>query len=398
MSCAHRFAAVNESIFARMTRAAQQQNAINLAQGFPDFLGPKELIERMHVHLDSNANQYTRASGHPALVHALNTYAENFLPRTYDALEEITVVNGATEGILCTILGIVNPSQSIVVFEPYYESYKACALMAGAELVGVPLIAPVDDVEAKAGHWSIDWTCFERAMQRDVGLIIINHPHNPTGKIFSITELARITARAREEKIPIAYDGVYEHLVYPPHDREFIRFDSTYSSETIYISSIAKTLSFTGFKIGFVFAPKKFQAGIRATHEAAVFCQPTHTQRAVADLYSDLEFFSGYLPRLRAEYQARRDAMQKILLDFGFWVPSVQGSYFLMAQKHNAPVRSCDDNALAEEILQCFGVALLPVSSFFVDKPTLCDWVRVAFCKNDETIRQVQERLQLQKK
>lgn len=388
---AERFSSIRESIFARMTREAQTRNAVNLAQGFPDFDGPTELISRLHSRLDSTTHQYTRSSGHLELCHALHSYAKDVLPRAYDPVDEITVVNGATEGIFCTIMGLVNPKKKILVFEPYYESYLACARMAGAELIGVPLVAPTESAAIENGHWQIDWHNFEQAMSDDVALIMLNHPHNPTGKVFDTDELDRIFAHARKRGIPVAIDGVYENLVFPPHDQSFIRFPAAYCDEAIFISSISKTLSFTGFKIGWVFAPKKYMAGIRAAHEATVFCLAPYLQLAVADILKDADFLHAYLARQHDEFVARRDAMRKILIDFGFNVPNPQGAYFLMAQKHCAPLQSADDTMLASEILDRYGIAMLPVSGFFVENSPLKDWLRIAFCKRLETIKRVSE-------
>lgn len=394
-ACAQRFSSITESIFVTTTREAQKTRAINLAQGFPDFNGPSRLIERMHVHLDQGPNQYTRASGHPDLAHALSTYSKNFLPRTYEAEHEITVVNGATEGIFCTIMGLVNPSQKILVFEPYYECYRACALMAGATLVGVPLIAPQSHEDSDNGYWTIDWEAFFRAMDDDVALIMLNHPHNPTGKVFTADELEKIYSCARKKNIPVAIDGVYENIVYPPHDQSFVHFPRAFAEETIFISAISKTFSFTGFKIGWVFAPTKYMRGIRAAHEATVFCQAPHMQRAVADLIADMDFLKNYLQGLREEFLLLRNTMRPILEEFGFHTPNAQGAYFLMAKKHRAALNASTDVAMAREIIQRFNVAMLPVSSFFVSGTRMDDWLRIAFCKRPETIELVRKALHL---
>lgn len=386
-TCAFRFNTITESIFARTTREAQKRDAINLAQGFPDFDGPRQLIERMHAHLDKGPNQYTRASGHPALVHALSNYSQSFMPRVYHPEDEITVVNGATEGIFCTVMGLVNPTQKILVFEPYYESYLTCAFMAGASLVGVPLISEFADGDD--GHWTIDWERFYQAMDDDVALIMLNHPHNPTGKVFKAHELQKIYARAREKNIPVAIDGVYENIVYPPADQTYQHFPAGYSDETIFISAISKTFSFTGFKVGWVFAPKKYMRGIRAAHEAAVFCQAPHMQRGVAEILGDLDFLKPYLAHLCKDFMHLRDLMRPILQDFGFHTPNPEGAYFLMAQKHHASLTAVTDNEMASEIMDRFGVAMLPVSSFFVSDAPMKDWLRVAFCKRPETIERV---------
>lgn len=393
MTYAQRFSSISESIFARTTREAQKNNAINLAQGFPDFEGPETLIKRMHFYLDKGPNQYTRASGHPALCKALSDYSKTYMPRCYDANDEITVVNGATEGIFCTIMGLVDPGKKILVFEPYYESYLTCATMAGATLVGVPLSAENSTHAHGDTDWVIDWERFYRAMDDDVALIMLNHPHNPTGKVFSVDELNRIYARARQKNIPVALDGVYENLVYPPHDQSFVHFPADYSDETIFISAISKTFSFTGFKVGWVFAPQKYMRGIRSAHEAAVFCLAPHMQCAVADVISDTEFLKPYLAASRKEYMRLRDLMRPILQDFGFYTPQPQGAYFLMAQKHLASLEASTDNDMAREIMHRFGVAMLPVSSFFVSDAPMKDWLRIAFCKRPETIEFVRAAL-----
>lgn len=382
---AARIGDAQESIFSRMTSLAQEKKAINLAQGFPDFNGPQELITRIHFHLDMCTNQYTRSYGHLALCHALHHYSNRFLPRTYDALDEITVVNGATEGILCTVLALVNPNSKILVFEPFYESYLGCAKMADAELVGVALLPPSES-QVDDGMWHVDWTAFDNALNNDVALIILNHPHNPTGKVFNQDELEKIFAKAQKRAIPVAIDGVYENLVYPPNNIDFLPFLPRYSDNIIYISAISKSFSFTGFKIGWVFAPKEYTRGIRTVHQAAVYCQPPHLQLAVADLLEDKAFLQSYFSKFREDFLHMRNDARKALMDFGFYVPNAQGTYFLMAQKHKAPLNTIKDSDLAIELLEQCGIATIPVSGFYVGNPILVDWLRFAFCKRSETL------------
>ncbi len=381
-----RFRESVESIFSRMTRLALERSALNLAQGFPDFSGPSYLIERMHAHLLSCPNQYTRSAGHPILCTALHEYSKRFLPRAYDATCEITVTAGATEGIFCVIAGLVNPGQKVLVFEPYYESYLACAKIAGGELVGVPLLPPIDEEDVENGVWTIDWSRFEQAMTDDVALIMLNHPHNPTGKVFGIDELERIFATARARDIPVAIDGVYEHLVYSSPKNEFTPFIERYSDQTIFISGIAKSLSFTGFKIGWIFAPNTYTKAIRAAHEAVIFCLPTHAQLAVADMLNNDEIFVPYISGLKESLRNARDEMRSLLKHFGFRVPNAQGSYFLLAQKHVAPLFGATDQDLSMDLLERYKIATIPVSGFFTGTPVLSDWLRFAFCKRPETV------------
>lgn len=369
-----------------MTRLSQEQKALNLAQGFPDFAGPSYLIERIHAHLDSCPNQYTRAYGHPRLCEALHAYSARSLPRSYDALEEITVVNGATEGICCTIVGLVEPGKKVLVFEPYYESYAGCAKIAGLELAGVPLLPPVNTKELDQGLWSIDWEQFDEAMKNNVGIVMLNHPHNPTGKVFNEEELRRIFSCAEKQGIPVAIDGVYENLVYATGPKNFMPFLARYSENIIYISSISKSLSFTGFKIGWVFAPKAYMRAIRAVHEAAVYCQPPHLQLAVADMINNHKHFDDYVNQLRRDFLHIRDDMRSALTDFGFSVPNAQGTYFLLAQKNEAPLKTLSDQEMAFELLEQYRIATIPVSGFYVGEPLLKDWLRFAFCKRPETI------------
>lgn len=383
---AKRFQKAEESIFSRMTRLAQEKNALNLAQGFPDFDGPHELISRIHFHLDNCPNQYTRSAGHLALCQSLHSYSKKFLPRTYDAIDEITVVNGATEGLLCVVLALVDPKKKILVFEPYYESYLACAQMAGADLIGVPLLPPKNNSELDEGLWQIDWDVFDKALKEDVALILLNNPHNPTGKVFNKEELKRILSKAKEKDILVAIDGVYEHLIYPPFQKDFIPFLADFSENIIYISAMSKTLSFTGFKIGWVFAPRALTIGIRAVHQAAVFCQPPHLQLAVADILQNEDFLASYLVSFKEDFLLKRDKTRQILSDFGFRVPNAKGSYFLMAQKHNSPLLATNDQTMALELLDNYGIATIPMSSFYAGQTILHDWLRFAFCKKPETI------------
>ena len=383
---AMRFQNIEESIFTRMTRLAVEQKAFNLAQGFPDFSGPSYLIERLHYHLDTCTNQYTRSPGHLALCEALQNYSRQYLPRTYDAGQEITVVNGATEGVLCAVVGLVNPGQKILVFEPYYESYLTCAQIAGAELVGVPLLPPNNDQELEDGVWHIDWSRFENAIKNNVGLILLNHPHNPTGKVFAEEELIKIFDTAQKHNIPVAIDGVYEQLVYSCPRKNFMPFLAKYSDNIIFISAISKTLSFTGFKIGWILAPKAFTPALRRVHEGAVYCQPPHLQLAVADMLNNEAIFSAYVKEQRINFMHIRDEMRVALSNFGFRVPNAQGTYFLLAEKHKAPLKANLDIEMAEELLNKHKIATIPVSGFYVGPVILENWLRFAFCKRPETI------------
>lgn len=376
----------DESIFARMTRLANEQNALNLAQGFPDFNGPLELVERIHAHLDSCPNQYTRSAGHQALTIALHHHYKSILPRSYDPMDEITVVNGATEGLLCAIIGLLEPTKKILVFEPFYESYASCANIAGASLRGVSLIAPCNQEDFDQGAWHIDWNQFDSAIDSDIGMIMLNHPHNPTGKVFSKEEMERIFSAAKKIDIPVVIDAVYENLVYEPFYNSFEPFLGKYSDRIIYISSISKSFSYTGFKVGWVLAPKPFMKGIRAVHEAAVFCLPPHLQLAVADLLLNKDFMASYFKNFRTSFLKKGMMMRSILTNFGFSVPHVQGSYFLLAQKNKAPLSSYSDHDLTYELLDRFKIAAIPVSGFFTKEKILKDWIRFAFCKDDNTI------------
>lgn len=390
---AMRFRDVKESIFATMTRLAQEKCALNFAQGFPDFNGPEYLVHRMQMHLNTCPNQYTRSAGHEALIHAIADYYQHQLPRTYDPIHEITVVNGATEGILCAIVGLVDPGKRILVFEPYYESYQSCAKIAGADLVGVPLLPPRYEDEYEQGLWHIDWEIFEHTMNNNIGLIMLNHPHNPTGKVFKADELHKIFVRAKKLNIPIVIDGVYENLVYAPLNTSFKQFLGEFSDQIIYISSISKTFSFTGFKVGWVLAPKAYTRAIRTVHEAAVFCQPPHMQLAIADILQQKDFLKTYLNKFHADFLKKRNHMRAILKEFGFYVPKAQGSYFLMAKKNKAPLLGSLDQDMAMELLDKYSIASIPVSGFYSGAVVLHDWLRFAFCKRNETIEALSKAL-----
>jgi N-succinyldiaminopimelate aminotransferase len=266
------------TIFAEMTRLAQAHGAVNLGQGFPDFDGPEFLHEAAVKAIREGKNQYCPTGGVPELARAIARHQERFWGLSY-APEEVTVYAGATEAIFASLQALCDPGDEVVLFEPFYDSYLASVTMAG----GIPRVVTLRDRpgEGEAG-FAFDPAELEAAVGPRTRAILLNTPHNPTGKVFSRAELLQVAALAREHDLLVLSDEVYEHLVYegehvPPASLPGMR------ERTVTISSAGKTFSVTGWKIGWTCAPPELTRALQAAHQFITFCNGTPFQHAVAE-------------------------------------------------------------------------------------------------------------------
>ncbi|MFN8609387.1 MAG: methionine aminotransferase [Vulcanimicrobiota bacterium] len=377
---AERLAPFGESIFSTMSRLAVQHGAVNLSQGFPDFDGPDWLKEAAVRAVQSGPNQYAPSPGNPQLRQKLSQKMQSESGLKYDPDTEITVCSGATEGIAAVLLGLLNPGDEVILFEPFYDSYPACVALAGATARYLPLQLP---------DFSVDWTALEALINPRTRAILVNTPGNPCGKVFSAEELASLADLARRHpQLLFITDEVYEHIVFAPARHACLAAVPGMRERTLVISSFSKTLSMTGWKIGYVFAPPALTAAVRASHQFLTFCSVSPLQAALAEVMDRLP---DYVEKQAQDYLQRRDLWCSLLAEAGIPYRVPQGSYFVISD-----VRSLghqDDVVFCRWITEELGVAAIPASAFYHTPGAGQGLVRWAFCKGLDTLREAGRRL-----
>jgi N-succinyldiaminopimelate aminotransferase len=356
-----------------MTALAQKHQAINLGQGFPDFDGPDWIKKLASEAIQNGHNQYAHTHGVVALRDALSALYRQRYQLHYDATSDITVTAGATEAIFCTILAICNPGDEVVVFEPFYDSYIAAIELAGA------IIRPVT-LEIERG-FSFDPAKLAQAVGPRTKLIIVNTPHNPTGRVFSIDELNQVAAVALKHDCFILSDEVYEYLIYPGQKHIPIATLPQMQDRTITISSSGKTFGLTGWKIGWTCAPKTVSNAIRMVHQFTTFCVATPLQVAMAKALTEI---SHYLPSFQKEYLAKRDYFVQSLQSMGLKPYIPQGTYFVLLPIEELTKK--DDINFCMELIENDKVAAIPPSAFYMSSNEGKRIIRFCFAKKQETL------------
>jgi L-glutamine---4-(methylsulfanyl)-2-oxobutanoate aminotransferase len=364
-----------ESVIREMTRLNLALNgpekAINFAQGFPDFPASSEIIEAAKLALDEGYNQYATTWGAPQLRKAIAAKQSRWWGRQVDADAEVTVACGATEAMIAAMLAAVDPGDEVVVFEPFYENYGPDCILSGAVPRYVALRPP---------DWSFDEGELRAAFSSRTRAIVVNTPHNPTGKVFSHPELTLIAELCQEHDAIAITDEIYEHLVYRGEHVSMATLPGM-ADRTITISGASKTYSVTGWRVGWLIAPPALSAGIRKVHDFLTVGAAHPLQVAVA---TALGFPDAFYDSLLEEYRERRDAITAGLLEIGFDVRPPDGAYYVMAG-----IRSFgfdDDVAFARHLIERVAVATVPASSFFHDPALGRGQVRFSFPKRMETL------------
>ena len=375
---AERLRGFGETIFTPITALAIQHRAVNLGQGFPDFDGPDFVKRAAREAIDAGHNQYAPMAGIPALREAIADWFAEGTGLVVDPDAEVTVTSGCTEAIPATLLGLVDPGQEVVVFEPYYDSYRAALAMAGAVPRFVTLRPPdfaIDEAELRA------------AFGERTRAILVNTPHNPTGRVFTCAELELIASLCIERDCLAITDEVYERLVF---EGEHVRLASLPGmwQRTVSLSSLGKTFSLTGWKIGWSVAPAALSRGVRSAHQFLTFAVSTPMQQAAV---AALRAPASYFEELLTSYRARRDELVSGLEALGFGVRPPEGTYFVLADhtRFGFP----DDVAFCRHLIEEVGVATIPPSAFYHDPAAGRSLIRFAFCKSIETLRAALERM-----
>jgi N-succinyldiaminopimelate aminotransferase len=368
---ASRLAGFGTTIFTEMSALAERTGAINLGQGFPDEDGPAEVLEAAAAALRAGHNQYAPLPGVPALRDAVAAHQRRFYGLE---VEDVQVTFGATEAIASAMLGLLEPGDEVVVFEPLYDSYAASIAMAGARRRVVTLRPP---------DWSFDPDALRAAVTPRTRLLLLNSPHNPTGKVFSREELALVASVVREHDLTAVTDEVYEHLVYDGAAHVPLATLDGMAERTLTISSLGKTFSVTGWKIGWATGPAALVAAVRAAKQFLSFAGGTPFQHAgAAALALGDEFYAG----LAAAFAAKRDRLRDGLRAAGLEPLPVAGTYFINARVDGAGAEFC------RELPARAGVVAIPTSVFY-DSTVGESLVRFAFCKRDSVIDEAASRL-----
>jgi aminotransferase len=368
-----------ESVIREMNRLAVAAGAIGLAQGFPDFACPPELKEAAAEALAADINQYAITWGSKPLRDAIAAKtARTYAGWEVDPETEVTVTCGATEGMIASMLGILDPGDEIIVFEPFYENYGPDAILTGATPRYVTLHEP---------DWTIDPDELRAAVTPRTRGIVLNSPHNPTGKVFDRAELALIAELCLEHDLVAFTDDIYEHIVY---DGEHVPLATLpgMRERTVSLNSTSKTYSVTGWRVGWVVASPHLSAGIRKTHDFLTVGAAAPLQHAAAVA---LAFPQAYYDQLAADYRARRDTLLPVLRDVGFDVHEPAGAYYVMTDIR--PLTDEDDVTFARRLIEDPGVATVPGSSFFSRSELGRTKIRFAFPKKLETLRAAADRL-----
>ena len=373
--------AFGTSIFSEMTKLAVEHGAINLSQGFPDFEGPPALVDAAVAALRGGTNQYARSQGLPALAAAVAAHQRKFYGLDYDEATEVACFAGCTEGIAASLIGLLDPGDEVVLFEPFYDSYPACAAMAGATARHVTLRFP---------DFALDEAALRAAITDRTRVVVLNTPHNPSGKVFDAGELDAIARVAIERDLIVVADEVYEHLVYDGARHVPIASRPGMRERTVTLSSSGKTFSFTGWKVGWATGPRPLIDAIQRAHQFLTFCGAAPLQAAVAEGLRVVD--DGFYAELAAAYEARRDFLVDALRAAGFVVSVPRGAYFVLADFRALDGR--DDVAFARHLTTTIGVAAIPPSPFYArDVDEGRRLLRFAFCKKRETLARAAERL-----
>ncbi len=374
-----RAASFTESVIREMTRLAMEHEAINLAQGFPDFPAPEEVKEAARLAIAEDRNQYPVTWGERELREAIAEKYRRAYGMAVDPDRHVCVTCGSTEAMISAILGVLDPGDEVVIFEPFYENYGPDTVLAGAVPRYVALREP---------DWSFDEEELRRAFSDRTRGIVVNSPNNPTGKVFSRQELELIAELCQRHDVVAFTDEVYEHITYDGTRHVPLATIPGMEDRTVTVSALSKTYAVTGWRVGWAVAPEPLARGIRTVHDFLTVGAPTPLQHAGAVA---LRLPEAYYEAMGREYGERRDLMMAVLAEAGFKALPPRGAYYVMADASGLGFE--DDAALALHMVRDVGVAVVPGSSF-LSRPELGRHVvRFAFCKRLETLREAGERM-----
>ncbi|HYN83383.1 MAG TPA: aminotransferase class I/II-fold pyridoxal phosphate-dependent enzyme [Gemmatimonadaceae bacterium] len=378
ITTALRASTFQESVIREMTRVANQHGAINLAQGFPDFPMPQPMKDAACAAIQGDINQYAITWGTPALRLAIAAKYRKWYGMEIDPEREITVTCGATEAMAAVFLALVDPGEEVIVFEPFYENYGPDAILAGA----TPVFVPLEGLD-----WKLDPEKLRAAFSDRTRAIVVNTPHNPTGRVFTREEISLIAELCIKHDAIAITDEIYEHIRYAGSHHVLATWPGM-RERTVTISGLSKTFSCTGWRLGYAIAPFEFTSPIRKVHDFLTVGAPAPLQAAGA---VGMAFDADYYNHIALDYRARRDTMVAALQEGGFKFSAPEGAYYILADF--SELSDLRGVAFALWLAKEVGVATVPGTSF-CHEPAMGETVtRFAFCKKPETLERAAERL-----
>ncbi|KAJ6795352.1 putative N-succinyldiaminopimelate aminotransferase DapC [Iris pallida] len=378
LQVAKRLEKFKTTIFTQMSMLAVKHGAINLGQGFPNFDGPDFVKEAAIEAIRDGKNQYARGCGVPDLNSAIAARFKKDSGLEVDPEKEVTVTSGCTEAIAATILGLINPDDEVIVFAPFYDSYEATLSMSGAKVKSVTLRPP---------DFSVPLDELKSVISRNTRAILINTPHNPTGKMFTREELEAIASLCIENDVLAFCDEVYDKLAFEADHISLASLPGMYE-RTVTMNSLGKTFSLTGWKIGWAIAPAHLTWGVRQAHSYLTFATSTPMQWAASVA---LRAPDTYFEELKRDYMAKKEILVDGLKAAGFVVYPSVGTYFVVVD--HTPFGFDDDVAFCEYLIKEVGVVAIPTSVFYLNPEEGKNLVRFTFCKDEGTLRAAVERM-----
>ena len=373
----NRTADFTDSVIRRMTRISNKFSAINLSQGFPDFSPPKEILKRLSEVSGEDFHQYSITWGAQNFREALAGKQKRFMGTDIDPDKEIVVTCGSTEAMMAAMMTVANPGEKVIVFSPFYENYGADTILSGAKPIYVPLDPP---------DFGFDANELENAFKQGVKALILCNPSNPCGKVFTRSELQIIADLAIKYDAYVITDEVYEHIVYDPYEHVYISTLPGMRERTICCSSLSKTYSITGWRLGYTIAPESITERIKKVHDFLTVGAAAPLQEAVIP---GLKFGNDYYDRLKETYTRKKDLFVKGLDDIGIRHTTPQGAYYVMLDISEFGYES--DLEFCEKLAENVGVGAVPGSSFF--REDINHLIRLHFAKKDETLIAALDRL-----
>ena len=383
MHTADRIKQFRESVIREMTRMAMKYEAINLSQGFPDFDPPLALREAAAKAIMEGNNQYSPTWGYPPLRQKLAELYTERLGWSVNPAENVTVTCGVTESVNSAMLATLNPGDEILIIEPAHENFIPSAIFAGAKPVPVPLEAP---------GYRLDPERLERAVTSRTRALLLNTPHNPTGRVFDSEEMGGLIEVVLRHDLIVITDEIYDHILFDGRQHTSPGSLEPLRDRTITIGGLGKTYAVTGWRLGYAVAPTPLSAAVRPVHDFLTVCAPTPLQVAAV---TALNLPQEYYDQMLADYHGRRDLMMGILKEMGFVAPMPEGAYYVLADFSKLPIPQAqwDSTSFAKWMVKDIGVAVVPGVVFY-SLPGYGDQsVRFAFPKKLETLRAAGERM-----
>lgn len=373
-----RTASFSDSVIRRMTRIANQYDAVNLSQGFPDFAPPKAIMDRLAQVAAEGPHQYAITWGAQNFREALARKHQHFSGMKVNPNEEIVVTCGSTEAMMAAMMSIVNPGDKVAIFSPFYENYGADTILSGAEPIYIPLVPP---------EFKFDGDLLEEAFRQGAKALILCNPSNPCGKVFSLEEMTLIADIVKKYDGYVITDEVYEHIIYAPYRHVYMASLPGMRERTIICNSLSKTYSITGWRLGYVIASSAIIDRVKKVHDFLTVGAAAPLMEAAV---TGLNFGDEYYQELQAHYTHMKNLFAGGLQQLGFRITEPQGAYYVLLDVSEFGVQ--DDYAFAAWMAEKVGVAAVPGSSFF--REPVHHLVRFHFAKEDATLNEALNRLE----